>query len=65
MARVAVSGTRCTRTANFCPRIQKYVYDVSSKPHLGRSNLADTPMNAELLGAPEALKKFLAQDQRS
>jgi len=45
--------------------IQKYVYDVSSKPHLGRSNLADTPMNAELLGAPEALKKFLAQDQRS
>jgi hypothetical protein len=45
--------------------MQKYVYDVSSKPHLGRSNLADTPMNAELLGAPEALKKFLAQDQRS
>ena len=66
MPRVAISGTRCTRTADLCPRgMQKYVYDVSSKPHLGRSNLADTPMNAELLGAPEALKKFLAQDQRS
>ena len=40
---------------------QKYVYDISSKPHLGRSNLADTPMNAQIVGQPEALKKFLAQ----
>jgi len=43
--------------------IQKYVYDVSSKPHLGRSVLADTPMLAELKNQPEAIKKFL-QDGR-
>ena len=44
--------------------IQKYVYDISSKPHLGRSAMPDTPANSELLGQPEALKKFLAQDAK-
>lgn len=45
--------------------IQKYVYDISSKPHLGRSSLADTPMSAEMLAQPEALKRFLAEDPKS
>ena len=28
--------------------IQKYVYDVASKPHLGRSVIADVPANREV-----------------
>ena len=45
--------------------IQKYVYDISSQPHLGRSSLSSTPMNAELLAQPEALRNFLAQDPKA